>query len=162
LITVREALAPCEALREPRLVEGNPFRLVCHLAEPVDPYEIEEAWRGTTVPSEVKELWQTCREAELFIDVKYGQWGLRLLSPAASAARTINERNERRGDFRDADVIIGEFLGDQDLVVVDAVGGVHIALSLDPRSHWPRVGESLKEFLSEYVSANGDKYWEGD
>jgi hypothetical protein len=159
-MTIREALAPCEGWMEPRSVEGNPFRLACRLRGPASPGEIERAWRGVGIPPEVEELWRTYREAELFADVDYGQWGLRLLPPDGSAARTASEREERRDDFQDTDVVIGEFLGDQDLVVLDALGQVRVALPLDPRSDWYRVGASLTEFLSRYVNASGDKYWE--
>ncbi|MGH2681836.1 MAG: hypothetical protein ACRDIX_01225 [Actinomycetota bacterium] len=159
-MAIREALANCADWEDPRSFEGNSLRLACRLAKPADADEIAEAWSDQELPPGAEDLWLTCRDADLFVDVDYGQWGLKLLSPTASAARSARERDARRADFREGDVIIGEFLGDQDLVVIDDSGRVLVALPLDGRADWPRPAVSLAEFLSDYVSANGAKYWE--
>jgi hypothetical protein len=60
--------------------------------------------------------------------------------------------------------VIGEFLGDLDLLVL-APGErgdrrVLVALPLDPRADWYGVGASLGDFLVAYADADGDKWWE--
>jgi hypothetical protein len=137
---------------------------VSYLAGPAYAGEVEEAWDGSELISDALELWAACREARLFEDVDYGQWGLALLTPEASAARTAQEREARPIDFRPDDVVIGEFLGDQELVVLapseTGQRRVLIALPLDSRAHWLAAAPSLGEFLATYFDAAGDKYWE--
>lgn len=76
-------------------------------------------------PRDLRELWSTSRESWLFEDMEYGHWGLHLLRPAESAARTSAERAQRSDDFRPDDVVLGEFLGDAELLVYapSEVGG---------------------------------------
>jgi hypothetical protein len=158
MVTVAEALERCTAWEQPRLVEGYPFKVACRLQGPATPEEIAGA--GVSVPEPVENLWKTARSAELFVDVEHGQTGLRLLSPADSARRSAQERADRPSDFRDDDVVVGEFLGDQDLLVVDAGGQPLVALPLDERADWDRPAGHLADFLSRFVAADGDKYWE--
>jgi hypothetical protein len=63
------------------------------------------------VPSDALDLWAACRQARLFQDVDYGQWGLALLAPSASETRTAQARVARPADLRPDDVVLGEFLG---------------------------------------------------
>ncbi|HEX6468966.1 MAG TPA: hypothetical protein VF069_07690 [Streptosporangiaceae bacterium] len=110
------------------------------------------------------ELWVECREAELFRDVEYGQWGLRILSPSKSAKRTVEEAFERPEDIRSDDVVIGEFLGDQELLILSPSEqgnrAVLVSLPLDPRNEWHAVGSSLEAFFVQYLKSQGEKFWE--
>ena len=94
----------------------------------------------------------------------YGQWGLVLLTPAASAARTTKERASRPDELAPDDVVVGEFLGDLDLLVLApgerADRKVLVALPLDPRRDWHGVGATLGDFLAAFIDAGGDKWWE--
>jgi hypothetical protein len=116
------------------------------------------------VPDEVTDLWSATRAARLFEDADYGQWGLILLDPQASRQRTEAERAERPQDMRDDDIVVGEFLGDQELLVfAPSEGGLRrvlIALPLDARTEWFGVASDLAQFLVSYFDARGDKYWE--
>jgi hypothetical protein len=100
----------------------------------------------------------------LFEDVDYGQWGLVLLSPTASARRTAEQRARRPDAYRSDDVVIGEFLGDLELLVMapSEAGNrrILVALSLDDRHDWYPAGSSLAQFLEKYLRSHGDKYWE--
>ena len=156
------ALASFRAFEEPRHGVGtNPFKLGCSLADPAPHDEIEKTWRGD-VPTELRWLWLTSRTVRLFEDVEYGQWGLVLLSPEQAAARTIEFYDTYPDDAVRGDIVIGEFLGDLELLVLSGDGeGVLVALPLDPRAHWYRVAPSLTEFLIKYRTALGSKYWEG-
>jgi hypothetical protein len=143
---------------------SNPFKLMSTLNEPARSNEVERAWSGRELPSDGVELWAVSREARLFEDVEYGQWGLVLLSPSASATRTAQERELRPYDLRADDIVLGEFLGDQELLVLapSETGWrrILIALPLDSRAAWFGAGADLHEFLVRYFDSDGDKYWE--
>lgn len=160
MMKVDEALDVCRGWNEPRRVPGNPFRLVCSVASPATLDEVSDAWPGASLNEDLLELWSASREATLFVDADYGQWGLRLLSPSASATLTREKQVERLQDFRPHDVVIGRFLGDQDLLVVEVDGSVLVSLPLYPRAEWFAPARSLRAFISEYVAKAGDKYWE--
>jgi hypothetical protein len=63
-------------------------------------------------------------------------------------------------------LIIGEFLGDQEKVLVgcdpesDDFGSVVIVAEIDPRKDWFIPASSVPEFLEHFVSAAGEKFWE--
>lgn len=160
-----EIVGEIRALTEPRSVEGNPLRLACSVASPATKQEIAKAWQGQDLPPDLIEMWLHFREAQLFEDVDYGQWGMRVLSPTESFRRTAEERAARPSDFSTDDIVVAEFLGDQDLLVRSSgssnMGGeLLVALPLDPRSEWYKVGPGLPSFFSDYLSARGSKCWE--
>jgi hypothetical protein len=162
---IAEALA--RYWREPSPPEGvssNPFKLMSAVQAPAAVEEVEAAWRGHELPSDAVDLWAACREGRLFEDVDHGQWGLALLAPSASAARTAQERGARPLEFRPDDIVLGAFLGDQELLVLaPSESGwrrILIALPLDDRSDWFGAAEDLGQFLKQYFDHVGDKYWE--
>jgi hypothetical protein len=162
---VASALNAFRAYTEPRDGLGsNPFKLACTFDDPASTAEIETAWPGREVPGELVQMWSTSRQTRLFEDVDYGQWGLLLLSPAASAQRTLSERELRPRDYHTDDMVIGEFLGDQELVVFASSETVrdHVLVA-DPiyhRANWAVAAGSLAEFLKKFLAALGEKYWE--
>lgn len=142
-------------------VAGNPFALQHTVDVGVSTEEIRDAWPDhDSLPTDVIELWTATRSARLFADVDYGQWGLDLLSPAAARDRTHYELEWRTDGVTEGDVVVGAFLGDQDVLIVDRDGAVLIALPLDPRTDWHRPAASLGDFLEAYVAARGAKFWE--
>lgn len=145
---------------------ANPFRLVSTIGEPAEVEDINAAWPACQLPADVLELWENCGEARLFEDADYGQWGLALLSPRDSARLTTREREERPADFRTDDIVLGEFLGDQELLVF-APSEVRnrrilVALPLDHRADWFGAARNLAEFLERYIESDGEKYWESE
>jgi hypothetical protein len=144
--------------------ESGPLKLRSTLDGPVDPDEVGAAWGERVLPDDLLALWAAAREARLFEDVDYGQWGLVLLTPAASAARTARELADRPRDLAPADIVVGEFLGDLQLLVLapDESGGarVLVALPLDDRAEWPVAGESLSQFLVDYLEHGGEMFWD--
>ena len=106
-----------------------------------DKEALEEEF-GISLPLAITNLWNQTSELRLFEDVTYGQWGLILWS----SDRVITEQEkriaQRKEDFRPGDLIIGEFLGDADLLVLRCdttasdFGNVLIALPLDSREEW--------------------------
>ena len=157
--SIDDALTPCASWGPPRMVEGNPFRLACAVGPPATRDAIRAAWPGE-IPKSVRELWETTGEATLFADVDFGQWGMRTFSPSESVSTSQIQRDGRPNDFDPGDVVVAEFLGDQDLLVVDEHGQVMVALPLDPREDWPRPTNDLGTFFAHYVQANGAKWWE--
>jgi hypothetical protein len=159
--TVNDALDPYRNWTEPRDgVGSNPFRLASKVESRASIDEVSGAWPAHALLPELEALWLSSREAWLFQDIDYGQWGLHILDPAAAAARTNAERARRPDDFEATDAGVGEFLGDTDLLVLEANGRILVALPLDPRTDWPPVASTLTEFLTRYLEAVGEKYWE--
>jgi hypothetical protein len=62
--------------------------------------------------------------------------------------------------------MIGEFLGDQERVIVrckresEDFGSVMIVAEIDPRKDWFVPATSVLEFLERFVSEAGEKFWE--
>lgn len=118
------------------------------------------------LPPDLTEFWGACESARLFEDRKYGQWGLVLLSPQESTERSDVFRERRTRDYLLGDRIVGEFLGDSDLLLVRSdpessdFGNVVVALPIDAREDWYVVARSFTEFLNKYAEAEGNKYWE--
>jgi hypothetical protein len=149
---------------EPVAEGTTPFKLRSTLSKPADPDELGAAWPERSLPDDLLALWAATREARLFEDVEYGQWGLVLLPPETSAARTARELADRPRDMRPDDIVVGEFLGDLQLLVLepDTTRGARalIALPLDGREDWPVAGESLGDFLATYLDNNGEMFWD--
>jgi hypothetical protein len=159
-----EVLARYAGWGAPRPVSaGDDTPLGNTLNPPAPAEEVHRAWPGG-VPNEVAALWAHTSGGKLFEDVKYGQWGLKLLSPPESAARTARERADRPEEIRADDIVLGEFLGDQELLVFGPSEPgdrrVLVELPLDKRPDWWAAASTLTEFLERYFAASGDKYWE--
>lgn len=136
------------------------IRVVCKLEPPATAAEVEAAPMHARTHSDLVDLWQTTRQAELFVDVVHGQWGLRLLSPDQSSALTAREMHERPEDMHVDDVVIGKFIGDDELLLLEGDGTVRVEWPIDGREDWPRPARSLREFLGRYAQGVGAKYWE--
>lgn len=147
--------------------ESIPMPMHCQVLppQPWDKKAFEESL-GITLPLALIHLWNQTSELRLFEDVTYGQWGLILWSPDRVITEQEKRIAERQENFRPGDLIIGEFLGDADLLVLrcDATsldfGNVLIALPLDSREEWYLAADSLESFLSQFIEAKGDKFWE--
>jgi len=139
-------------------------RLASSLLPSASAEEVASAWPQAELPAEVSDLWSICRGARLFEDVVYGQWGLVILNPLASALRTTKEREARPADFRIDDIVIGEFLGDLELLIVapseEGNRRIMVVLPLDGRSEWFAAASSLPEFFYALLESGGSKFWE--
>lgn len=133
--------------------------------QPWDKKAFEESL-GITLPLAIIHLWDRTSGLHIFEDVTYGQWGLIFWSPDRVITEQDKRITQRQEDFCPGDLIIAEFLGDSDLLVLrcDATapdfGNVIIALPLDSREEWYLAANSLENFLSQFLAANGDKFWE--
>jgi hypothetical protein len=133
--------------------------------QPWDKKALEDALR-VTLPLTITHLWDKTSSLRLFEDMNYGQWGLILWSPNQVISEQEKRIAQRKEDFHPGDLIIGEFLGDADLLVLRCdeaspdFGNVIIALPLDSREEWYVAANSLESFLSQFLAAKGDKFWE--
>ena len=59
---------------------------------------------------------------------------------------------------------IGEFIGDNDLLVLapseQGFRRVMVAMAIDNRADWWLVGTAIADFLARYLEHQGEKYWE--
>ena len=144
----------------------NPFRLGCVIGPPASEADILAAWpEPGSVPAELRELWLAMSGACLFEDVEYGQWGWEVLGPRASAFRTAEgHRSYFSRNLRPDDVLFGEFIGDQEVLVYApserASRRILVAIPLYERDEWPAAAGTVKAFLVRYREARGEKYWE--
>jgi hypothetical protein len=116
------------------------------------------------IPSELETLWQVTSELRLYEDMTYGQWGVVIWGPDTAIGKQAIMA-DRRSDFQRGDLIIGEFLGDWELLMLRCdksapdFGNAVIVLPMDARPLWPTIGGSLEEFLLRRVQENGRKFW---
>ncbi len=94
MTAVADVLARFAALSTPQEYDESIFRLASTMDPPATDAEVQ-ATAPANAPSELGDLWRATRTARLFEDVDYGQWGLVILSPSASAGRTAKERARR-------------------------------------------------------------------
>lgn len=118
-----------------------------------------------SLPEDLQELWQKCNGLRLFEDKTYGQSGLIIWSPQKVLEKQQTLR-QNFNEFESEDLIIGEFLGDSDLLVVRCnpnstdFGQIIIALPIGHREDWYYLTYSLPEFLQKFINSQGEKFWE--
>jgi hypothetical protein len=162
-----------EVLAKQPLVPGyselTPARVIeCKVSPPVkwDRAALESALK-VKLPDDLVRLWHIASEVRLYDDVNYGQWGCILWSPdkIVDQHRRATDWREPE-DFRPGDLIIGEFRGDTDLVVLRCdpsqanFGSIVIALGMDPRNDWPCVASSIGDFMVAFLAHPDRKFWE--
>ncbi|MDJ1482940.1 hypothetical protein QNI16_20730 [Cytophagaceae bacterium YF14B1] len=118
------------------------------------------------LPADLIAFWSLVKSAILFKDIKYGQWGLEMLSTEEALQKSRIQLFHRPNEFREWDLVIGQFYGDLDIVFINCdetssyFGRVYVAIPIDKRKDWCLVGENLTDFLDQYVRNEGEKYWE--
>ena len=118
------------------------------------------------VPDDVRAVWSEFDELKLFEDDKHGQWGLEIFNESEARLATEELIKTRANDFSSGDLVVGEFLGDSDLLIVRTnpseldYGTVLVALPLDTRSEWYRPATTLAKFMAKYLDVEGEKFWE--
>lgn len=141
-----------------------PFKLSCSFNDGVEDKELTAI--EANLPLEAKELYLSANGAVLFKDDDYGQWGLKIYSLNEITNATRQYFDERSRDSFEGDLIIGEFLGDSDLLLLrcdpkkNDFGSVVVVSAIDPREDWDVAARDLGSFLQDLYSFQGDKYWE--
>jgi len=151
------------------LHEGTPMPIVLQCSVlPVDQWSstVLEQELNVTLPSDLEALWNQVSSLRLFEDVTYGQWGCLLWSPGETVKRNQLIPSYRRIDFVDGDLLIGEFLGDADLVLIRCdpskpdFGSIVVVPPMDPRGDWYLAASSLRQFIGKFLSSPQIKFWE--
>jgi hypothetical protein len=119
------------------------------------------------IPMDIQAWWDTVLRGTLFCDIEFGQWGLQILSEQEAFNETHACLEKKPDKFKRTDVILGIFLGDLGLLLIDCepgpnFGSVYIALPADigGRKKWPKIANTFTDFLERYVEGFGNKYWE--
>lgn len=146
-------------------VEGlTPMTSVCSISV-AGATENELSNLPVSCPPDLIKFWQATNSARLFEDQQYGQWGLIIMAPEDAKSLTRRSKADNPA-LNDEDFIIGEFIGDSDLLLIrcdessDDFGSVVIVSAIDPRDDWEVVAKSFGEFLVKYADNKGEKYWE--
>lgn len=117
------------------------------------------------IPSELRQFWRLTSELRLFVEVNYGQWGVIVYSPEEVINLHQAKRSLYEESFLFGDLVIGDFKGDVQFIVVrcnpeaEDYGSIVVAQPADPRKYWPKVGSSLTEFLSGILDSPYKYYW---
>lgn len=107
---------------------------------------------------QLREFWRRTSGGLLLVDEQFGICGLTLHNPTEAKQRS-RDRADDRYEVSDSDWVLGEFVGDTDMLIIDADDAVVISAGSYPRSDWYRF-ESLSDVLSKYVETTAEKYWE--
>jgi len=147
--------------------EDLPFPYRCTLGPPV-PWDRDfmERKLRLSIPPDLEGLWRGASRLHLYEDFQYRKWGLILWSPDEVLTRDRNTKALHGEEFRPADLVIGEFLGDRDLLAIRCepsladFGAVFVVAARRLREDWYFLNLSLGRFLDLYVGTTGDKWWE--
>jgi hypothetical protein len=116
------------------------------------------------LPDDLLLWWSKVEKAKLFLDIDHAQWGLQIFSAENSFIKTNEYLIDRIEDARANDVIIGSFYGDSELLLLscnfDDYGCTYIVDSYYGRNDWDKASSSFYEFISYYISQEGEKYWQ--
>lgn len=134
-----------------REMEG--VELVCRLGAGLPESEIP-----TTASGQLREFWHHTSGGPLLVDEQFGICGLTLYDPEQAKQRTL-DRIATGYEVSESDWVIGEFVGDTDMLIVDSRDQVVISAGSYPRNDWYTF-ESLSDVLSKYIEAGAEKYWE--
>jgi hypothetical protein len=168
LQTLLDDLKKRAPVPDPEPALSPPMTLQCRVFPPVvwEKKGLERAL-SLVLPDELQNLWSIASEIRLMEDVNYGQWGCILWSPNEVIQRHLEATSWKRSeDLRPGDLVIGNFRGDPDLVILRCdstqadYGSIVIALPMDERAEWPVVARSISEFIEEFASNPERKYWE--
>ncbi|GAB5904564.1 hypothetical protein [Mycobacteroides chelonae] len=110
------------------------------------------------VPGQLREFWLRTAGGLLLVDERFGICGLTLHDPDG-AKQTARDRASYGYEIFESDYVVGEFIGDTDMLIIDAQGKVVISTGSYPRDDWYTF-DSLADVLRRYVGAEAEKYWE--
>ncbi|MBX9654758.1 hypothetical protein K2Y11_14175 [bacterium] len=142
---------------------GGLFRCTVEQGSDLDNFE-SFPYFVNSLPPDLMQFWQLATRAILFEDITYGQWGLRLLSPYESLKETAKFIVERARECQMGDLIIGDFLGDSELLLMRCdrsqsdFGQVSIVLPIDQRQDWYELSMGLTTMLEKFIKARGEKH----
>ena len=125
-----------------------------------------ESYLNITLPQEMIDVWDKANHLRLFEDTNLDQWGTIIWTPETVAALQEEVKQWQRDEFWPTDVIIGEFCGDSELILLRCdphlfdFGYIVIVKPIEQRRQWPVAAFSIMQFLENLLRTDGDKYWE--
>jgi hypothetical protein len=111
------------------------------------------------IPNDLKAFYQRIGYAELFVDGIHGQSGIRLYNPYQALQATELVKNEEGIELLKDELIIGEFLGDTDRILLSN-NMITILLPIYTRQDWLHTCLTFERFLEKMIVYKGEKYWE--
>src|SRR6266511_1220858 len=116
---MKDLIAVARTTTKPDMVDPLPVRYRTSIAERAkwDQRELESRL-NLTLPAAQVELWNNAASLRLFEDVDYGQWGLVMLTWERAIEMTELQMDTRSGQMAVGDLVVGEFLGDSDLLLL--------------------------------------------
>lgn len=133
--------------------EMDGVELTCRLSA-----GLPESQVPATASEQLREFWRHTSGGPLLVDEQFGICGLTLYGPEQAKQQTLG-RIEAGYELSESDRVIGEFIGDTDMLIVDDHNRVIISTASYPRDDWYTF-ESLSDVLSKYIQAGAEKYWE--
>lgn len=127
--------------------------LTCHLNAGLTRGDIP-----VDAPGQLRELWARTAGGMLFVDEQFGICGLVLHDPVQARQRS-RDRTDAGYEVSESDWVLGEFVGDTDMLVVDGRDAAMASAGSYPRGEWYRF-DSLADLLRRYVESHAEKYWE--
>jgi hypothetical protein len=112
------------------------------------------------IPNDLIEFYENIGYAELFVDKVYGQGGIRIFNPYQSLLATQEIESEEGIELFENDLIIGDFIGDSDRILLSENKQISIIFPIYDRKDWLHTGLSFEEFFTKIIDHNGEKYWE--
>lgn len=118
------------------------------------------------MPASLRNFYKISNGARFFEDSDYGQWGMNLLSIDKLNKASEDYKYNRQEEAMAGDLIIGEFIGDSDLLLIRVdkqmpdYGKVAIVNPIYKRTDWYWLDIDFFDFIEKYVSSNGNKFWE--
>lgn len=112
------------------------------------------------IPIDLASFYNEANGGTLFKDQEYEQWGMTIYS-----YDELRERNKYVRTWKEnllaSDLVIAEFLGDLDLLILSENNGeVIIAAPLYERKNWFFLKCGFLNFLEKYIQSKGEKFWE--
>lgn len=133
--------------------EQTIFRLKCEFNPGVNIMD-------STISPELMNFYNITNGAILFKDVDYSQWGLLVYSSDELYYKN-REIKKVRDEFNESEIIIGEFLGDSDLLLLNQHNNsIVICTPILGRDDWHFLELTFTAFLNKFCTEEGEKFWE--
>lgn len=107
-------------------------------------------------PLELIQLWEQIGNSKFFYDFQDHHWGLDIFDSTSSINLTIFEKHERIEDYFDGDLLIGEFIADNEYLLIRCdkskpdFGNILITNPVYKRDDWFEIENSLESFIKKY------------
>jgi len=135
--------------------------------DPISEKEIDKFEKDNNIilPEGYKEFLQISNGAVLFKDIKYGQWGCKILSIYEIIPKTSEMKNYGL-DFSDSWIVFAEWLGDSDLLLFDLEkyykensSYIIDGQEMEKIENWKNIKGNFENWLERLIVSQGAKYW---